>query len=870
MVWRNNGVFHRLFWLIVLTGTVPAAVSTTLPPTHWCLNFSDLSSLFALPSVGCFGGSSIAPDYLGAPFSWFYLALFCVGLLIATLQRKFLFAVALLPLILLFANPVSELSVYPGDQLTPDYFEPKSRQTAETIKATVKEVLPDYDLGTPETDAQYADVRRLLIIIQKDLSAYNRMMRKIAQLRRNLEDARAKSSDADKFLTEARKTVDKFKQLGGLLKKSVEKAEELLEFAKKNQTDAKNRVKRIEKEIAKATDQSKIQFASYISDLNNLNTEVTRSLSKEPNQHIRFWTLLISAASFLSLALFAVGSRIRSPEFAISCLFVIVIAFNPMAKAAAGVSFSQGLFSLLLASYALVLFIVTAISLRLLALAILQNIPIFAGFNRRKYSSYALFTALRWIPIALCIAAGLWLSLEIDTRAQDAVYSVECTDEGTGMFECATPTTETLVTRGEDPNLERDIYNAVDIAFRNQEIQLEQMLAKYQQIAKRTPKQVPAFVDREFTAIYPDGTSLTQSVPSLNLPTCKLHQIECHVTRKVKIAIIDAYDFIRDRQRARLNDLTSGLATLTGEEADKRLREIELYLSTTLDATKRSVRNVIADVFWTVRSLNLLATMILIVAAVKSFAYILSRVAFKSEAGKALPIESLGPGLEAAAGPSPSIQSGFDPEYIFRPDDFGKYYIKPALSPSGSSQGIAWPQPHKAILRRLFSGTYKMVKVDPHEDLSDTISIQTSQGRQFLEWNLKPGERVYFSQGNLAAFSETIRLETHISLCLTAMAFGRMFFSVAEGPGKLVLRTFGKPEIYTSKDNSRAIDPLRFIGWSDSAHFHINSSSSLENIYFHSAQIRFSHGGAAIGDVSENGKRGAGAIRFIPPVFLPF
>lgn len=870
MVWCNNGVIHRLFWLIVLTGTVPAAVSTTLPPTHWCLNFSDLSALFALPSVGCFGGSSIAPDYLVAPFSWFYLALFCIGLLITALQRKVVFAIALLPLILLFASPVSELSVFPEEQLTPDYFEPKSQQTTATIKATVKEILPDYDGHTAESEARYANVVRLLGSVESDLTGYNNTLKNIAGLEKSLKNARKQASEAGDFLQKAQTTIDKMKSMSGFFKKSLEKAQELLDFAKKNNIDAKNRVKRIEKEITQLTGESKILFASYIVKLNDLNTEVTRSLSIGPNLHIRFWTLLISAASFLSLLLFAFGSRIRSPEFVISCLFVILVAFNPMARVAAGTSFSQGLFSLLLASYALVLFIVTAISLRLFALAILQNIPIFAQFDRKKYASYTLFTALRWIPIGICILFGLWLSLQIDTRAEDAVYGVECTHEGTGMFECATPTTATLVVRGEDPNLERDIYNAVDIAFRNQEIQLEQMLAKYQQIAKQAPKQVPAFVDSEFTAIYPDGRSLTRSVPSLNPPTCKLHQIECHVTRKIKIAIIDAYDFIRDRQRARLNELTSGLASLTGEEADKRLREIELYLSTTLDATKRSVRNIIADVFWTVRSLNLLATLILIVAAVKSFAYIFSRVAFKSESGKALPIENLVMGKEQETSSSPNILSGFDPEYIFQPDDNGKYYIKPALSPSGSSQGIAWPQPHKAILRRLFSGTYKMVKVDPHEDRSDTISVQTSQGRQFLEWNLKPGERVYFSQGNLAAFSETIRLETHISLSLTAMAFGRMFFSVAEGPGKIVLRTFGKPEVYTSKDNSRAIDPLRFIGWSDQAHFHINSSSSLENIYFHSAQIRFSHGGAAIGDVSENGKRGAGAIRFIPPVFLPF
>ncbi|MFC4273510.1 hypothetical protein GQF03_06955 [Sneathiella chungangensis] len=867
---RFNGVFQRLLWLIVLTGTVPAAVSTTLPPTHWCLNFSDISALFDLPAVGCFGGSSIAPDYLTPPFTWVYLVLFALGLLLCLLRKKVIFVIALVPLLLLYVNPPSELSVYPKDQITPDYFEPKSGQTAGSIEATLKEILPEYDVGAAEANEKYTNVRNALAVVKTNANSYWQSARRLDDLYRQLEDAREDVEKINQFVASTQTSIEKMKQLGGMAKKAVRKLEELLDHARDNKKKNEAKIAAIQKRIKALQKTRNARLAAFMTNLDLLNTKVSRSLASEPNENIRAWTLIISASSLLALAFFAFGHHLRSAEFAIACLILVIAAFNPLAKMASGVSFSQALFSLLFATYPLVLFFVTAIFLRLLALAIIQNIPLVRQFNRKMLTTYLTFTVLRWIPIGICIVIGLWLSSEIDSRAQDAVYGIECTEKGAGLFECDEPTTETLVQRGEESNLERDIYHAVDRAFLRQEQQLDVMLADFRRLAKTSKKQIPAFVDREFRAVYPEGRILVQEVPSLKAPDCKIHQVDCHVTRKIKIALVDAYDFTRNRQLDKLHAMTSDFARLSGAEAEKRLREIELYLSATLDATKRSVRNTIADVFWTVRSLNLLANLILIIAAIKSFAYIFARVAFKSETGNALPIEPLPAGRPSDTMPEPDIRSGFDPEYVIKPGEYGQFYIKPALSPSGSSQGIAWPQPHKAILRRLFSGTYKMVKVDPNLDRSDTISIQTSQGRQFLEWNLKDGERVYFSQGNLAAFSETIRLQTHISLSLTAMSFGRMFFSVAEGPGTLVLRTFGKPEVYRSAEKSRAIDPLRFIGWSDGAHFFINSSSSLENIYFHSAQIRFSHGGAAIGDVSENGKRGAGAVRFIPPVFLPF
>ncbi len=870
MISRYNRVFQRLFWLIVLIGTVPAAASTTLPPTHWCLNFADISALFALPSVGCFGGSSIAPDYLSAPFTWVYLALFSAGVLFSLVRKKFIPIIALAPFLLLYASPVTELSVCPEDQITPDFFEPQYRQTSTSIDATVKETLPDINLGTPETEKKYAEVRTLLATAKENADNYWQTVRQIEILEKKLRDERDEIFKLDAALESTQSALKELEKVGRIMRSAAEKFKELIETIQGDKRKKEASVRATEKKIAALKNQQKAEFSSFMANLTTLNSELARSLSPEPKEDVRSWTLIISAASLLSLAFFTFGGHIRNPEFTLASLLVLIAAFNPVEQTTQGVSISQGLFSLLLASYPLVLFVVTAVSLRLFALAILQNISVFQQFTQQKLLSYISFTALRWIPIALCIAGGLWLSLEIDTRAQDAVYGIECTDDGPGIFECDTPTTQTLVVRGEDSNLERDIYNSVDVAFWNQERQLDDMLREYRWLAKSSREEIPAFVDREFKALYPNGETLVRGVPSLQPPDCKLHQVDCHVIRKVKIAIVDAYDFTRERQLNRLHEMTSDFSELSGAEAEKRIREIELYLSATLDATKRSVRNVIADVFWTVRSLNLLATMVLIVAAIKSFAYIFARVAFKSETGNSLPIEHIEPEILEANDITPRIRSGFDPEYIFEPGNFGKIYIKPALSPSGSSQGIAWPQPSKAILRRLVSGTYKMVKVDPNEDRSDTISIQTSQGRQFIEWTLEAGERVYFSQGNLAAFSGTIRLETHVSLSLSAMSFGRMFYSIAEGPGILVLRTFGKPEVYRSGENSRAIDPLRFIGWSDRAHFHINSSSSLENIYFHSAQIRFSHGGAAIGDVSENGKRGAGAIRFIPPVFLPF
>jgi uncharacterized protein (AIM24 family) len=866
----DKKIFQNLFWLVVLLGTVPAAVSATLPPTHWCLNFAKLAALFEIPSVGCFGGSSIAPEYLSSPFIWVYLALFIAGTVLCVVIRQYVALIALAPLLLLYFSPLTELSVYPEDHITPDYFEPKRQQTAASIENIVLDVVPN--LRAP-VDAEENPVGDL--VLATDTAKNNAA--KYWRTEKSLEDARDAMAGAEKRDAVIAEKLDKaqtaYKLTSKLPFQSKKTKEKLAKFKETIDAYEKQRgsnVRAVNNRINRYITARKQQSTALILSLAQLNIELDRTLSSTPNQNTRLWTLVISAMSLIALLGFVIGSRIRSPQFAIACVTILVVTLNPFARLGDGASLSHVLFSFFLSTYPVVLFIVTAVLLRLLVLAVVQNLPILKQFSRTALIRYAITTALLWIPIGLCLVAGLWLSFYVDTRAQDAVYGIDCTDDGVGLFECDGPTSETLVTRGEDSNLELDIYTSVDIAFKNQELQLEDMLTKYRALVKKSRSQIPDFIEAQYVTIFPGRNGLIKSVPSLKPPTCKLHQITCKVIRNVKIAIVDAYMSIRNRQLQRLNTLSSDLANLSGDEANKRLREIELYLGSTLDVIKRGVRNTIANVFWTVRTLNLLANMILLIAAIKSFAYIFGRVAFKNETSNSLPIEPLAEESPASPPIVPEIRTGFDPEYVFQSTTGAHYYIKPALSPSGMSQGIAWPQPFKAALRRLFTGTYKMVKVDVQPGKRDTISIQTSQGRQFLEWTLQKGERVYFSQGNLAAFSETVSLSTHISLSLTAMAFGRMFFSVAEGPGTLILRTFGKPEIYTSAEEARAIDPLRFIGWSDAAHFHVNSSSTIGNIYFHSAQMSFSKGGAAIGDVSENGKRGAGAVRFIPPVFIPF
>ncbi|MEH6527534.1 MAG: AIM24 family protein, partial [Sneathiella sp.] len=849
----NSKMYQNLFWLIVLLGTVPAAVSATLPPTHWCLNFTDVSALFEFPSVGCFGGSSIAPEYLVKPFTWVYLALFLTGIFLCFMTRKFLAVIALVPLLILFFSPPAELSVYPEDHITPDYFEPKGQQTAASIEKIVLDVVPTLRNATATVEQQFDPLISVTDKAKSKANSYWEAVKSLKKARNALADAEKKDKEIAEKLDKAQSAYKKMSRLPFKSKKTKAKLAEFQAAIASYVTQRGKNARAVNIRIDRYSKVRKQMSTSLIVSLAQLNVQLDKTLSTAPNQNTRIWTLIISAASLAALLSFAIGSRIRSPQFAIACLTILIVTLNPFARVEEGTSIAHVFFAFFLSTYPLVLFIVSAVLLRLLVLGVTQNLPILRQFSRRKFILYSLLTTLLWIPIGLSLAAGLWLSFYVDTRAQDAVYGIECTDDGVGLFECDGPTSDNLVTRGEDLNLELDIYTSVDIAFKNQELQLEEMLVKYRSLAKKSKTQIPKFVERQYVAIFPGRQDLIKNIPSMRPPSCKLHQITCNVIRNVKISIVDAYMSIRNRQLQKLNNLTSGLATFSGNAATKRLREIELYLSSTLDAIKRGVRNTIADVFWTVRTLNLLANMILLIAAIKSFAYIFGRIAFKNETGNSLPIEFQGDELPPPLPVSPEIRTGFDPEYVFRSATGGHFYIKPALSPSGMSQGVAWPQPFKAALRRLFTGTFKMVKVDVQPDNKDTISIQTSQGRQFLEWTLQEGERVYFSQGNLAAFSETVRLGTHISLSLTAMAFGRMFFSVAEGPGILVLRTYGKPEIYTSADEARAIDPLRFIGWTDVARFHVNSSSSPWNIYFHSAQITFSSGGAAIGDVSENG-----------------
>ena len=882
--------FADFFWPVALVGVLPAAISTTLTPTHWCLNLGNPEFLFQLPPFGCLGGHSIPSTFLNLPFVWVYVFALLLGFLICVMRRWLFRLVSLLPLFALSAFPflqsiapdeptnsgflpktqITQLHVSPSVLVKKTYFGQEFLELTEPeIRRRIEQVLRGYSEDTVVTgnyqtlekslQATIPSIKELTVARQMLAAAKKKLEKnkqEIAHLKRteiDIASMRLVERLDDKPQDQR---INRRRDLAGL----VEEVRQKIAKKKKLKSELETGVTNAKSALQKARSNFKARLA-------RLNDELSRAASIGPNQDIRRWTLIYSLFAFITLFLYCLFNSLRSIWFYLSAFLVVAVPLSFQLWTSQQITVASALFALLFLIYPLLLYLITAATLRLIVLAVSQNLPAIRQLPTRPLLRFLATTFLLWIPIAIAISVGIWMSAAWHNRAEQAVYSLQCSGEGLGIFQCESADDKTLVPRVENKSLEENVDSAVDAAFQRQKTQLANLLTLIQGLSSRTRREVPDILLNEFDQAFPDGEGLKRNVPSLRPPSCSWYQIGCQITRHIKIAIVDSYQDIRNRYRSVLEAQIKELAEKSDESLQESVTEMEAGLTLAMHDAEQTVRGSVARIFWTNRTLNLIMSMILIVISIKSLAYIFTRVAFKGELGQAVSMD-----FAKVATPQPTaprIEAGYEPEYALCKNDYGKFYIKPGLSPSGRTQGVAWPQPTRAALRRVFAGCYKMIVIDPAQEEKGAATIQSSEGKQFVEWELGPSEEVLFSLRNLAGISETIEIETHVSLNLMAMAFGRMFYSVAKGPGILVLRTYGRPDVYVDNDDTKSIDPARYIAWSRTATFSINSSTKPKDIYFHVSQLSFAGGGGAIVDVSEQGLRRAGAIRFIPPVLLP-
>ena len=181
------------------------------------------------------------------------------------------------------------------------------------------------------------------------------------------------------------------------------------------------------------------------------------------------------------------------------------------------------------------------------------------------------------------------------------------------------------------------------------------------------------------------------------------------------------------------------------------------------------------------------------------------------------------------------------------------------------------PQPLSCIVSRLFGGAYFLSVADRKGEGAGPVVFKTGNIREFVEWELAPGEEVIFHFKDFIAMEDSVRLSTFVSFKLSTLLLGRLLFRRATGPGRLILRTAGPAETSAETDTHLSKPTYRLVCWNRGARFKLDVEKGFVDIYFSTVHLRKEHGSHAVFVAEDNEEKtyGTGAARFIKHFLLP-
>ena len=170
-----------------------------------------------------------------------------------------------------------------------------------------------------------------------------------------------------------------------------------------------------------------------------------------------------------------------------------------------------------------------------------------------------------------------------------------------------------------------------------------------------------------------------------------------------------------------------------------------------------------------------------------------------------------------------------------------------------------YPQATKRILTRLRHKAYRMNRAVDH--LQEDRFLSAKGGEEFVEWNLREGEVVVFKFGSFIGMSSSIKLRTVFNFKLSSLMLGQLFYSAAEGPGRLIFQTNGQP--LNQQEARASFDKSQLVAWHIDSAFSVDSKLSFWNLYIDDVNIKKQPNDPAIVDVSPKKHPSFGLLKYV-------
>lgn len=334
----------------------------------------------------------------------------------------------------------------------------------------------------------------------------------------------------------------------------------------------------------------------------------------------------------------------------------------------------------------------------------------------------------------------------------------------------------------------------------------------------------------------------------------------------------NAYEIFRGSAKQSLAETIATNEASAKTAVDNNVSKAFTFIDTKYEQGKSAImaanQQTQASLWWSIngmRALHQLGIIMFIFVCVKSLMYVFARVSFNRDTDTFVTLGETKPTNIA------HVKTAIKPtghEYLINSDHNESYYISRRYQCLGKAPRLTIPQAFHAPIARLFNHAYTMNKIEMQKG-NDPVSCSATKGMEFFEWSLAEGETVILDFHHFVGMSDSIKVSTLISPRMSSLLLGRMIFSQATGPGKLILMTKGRAEVIASEGQTGSLPPERMVAMHKNTRLHIDSELDLLNVYFSTAYIRSAGGGKIIVDVDSQRGAKSGLASFIKHFILP-
>jgi hypothetical protein len=314
--------------------------------------------------------------------------------------------------------------------------------------------------------------------------------------------------------------------------------------------------------------------------------------------------------------------------------------------------------------------------------------------------------------------------------------------------------------------------------------------------------------------------------------SCEFPFVACEAGNLVITELNKAYKKKRKQSEKKFTESMVDQLETAGLKLESWKSTATEKLGATLNTYEANTRGAITRVHTAINVLRQVLLLWLVVITIKSLLYVFARVIF--DQATSIDVDLLERDGEPVEGTVHQVD-----EINIAADYPHDIYYKSNYQPLGPAPRFSVPQWQSSLLSRIRHGAWNMSLVDMPMQPESRLTFNSIEAEHLVDWEMREGEEVVFSYGNFVGMNEHVKLRTVISLRVATLLLGRIVFHTARcegGPGRLILRTRGKPA--TAEQVQQSIPAARMVAWNRYARFSVDSHLTKPDIFLNGFNLK--------------------------------